>query len=305
MPQSWRRSIAVAATVIFAAIAAHAQPPSREQCETAYPAALGRPGKDAPWVPTSKAVALAMLSMAQVTPQDHLLDLGAGDGRIAITAADAPFGARSVGIEYDPELAKLASCLVQAAGVADRVRIVEGDIFKEDLGDPSVVTMFLLPQLNLCVRHRLLSMKPGTRLVSHQYGMADWQPERSVEIQGRNVYLWTVSARVDGVWDFRDSEDNTFTVDLHQTFSALSGQIVRDGVRGALSSATLKGAELRFAFGAAGSAARFSGTVRGNEITGIVSAGAAARTAVGRLRGGLREMPWAAMAPGCSRYYGK
>jgi SAM-dependent methyltransferase len=303
MPYCLRRSITAAAVLLLAATAAHAQPRSREQCEAAYPAALGRAGKDVPWVPTYNAVTLAMLSMADVTPQDRLLDLGAGDGRIAITAAKAPFGARAVGIEYDPELVRLASCLAQAEGVADKVRITEGDIFKEDFGDASVVTMFLLPQVNICIRHRLLAMKPGTRLVSHQYGMADWEPERSVKIQGRDVYLWTVPARVDGVWGFRDSEGGTFTVDLRQAFSALSGEIVRNGVRGALASATVKGRELRFAFGSAGSAFRFSGTVRGEEITGVLLAGAVARTAVGRLEGGRRGMPWAEMPSGCAPYY--
>jgi SAM-dependent methyltransferase len=305
MPQSLRRSIAAVAVLLLATTAAHAQARSREECEANYPAALGRAGKDVPWVQSSNAVTLAMLSIAQVTPEDRVLDLGAGDGRIAITAAKAPFGARAVGIEYDPEMVKLASCLVRAEGVADRVRITEGDIFKEDFGDASVVTMFLLPQVNLCIRHRLLAMKPGTRVVSHQYGMADWEPERSVKIQGRDVYLWTVPARVDGVWDFRDSEGETFTVDLRQTVSALSGEIVRDGVRGALASAVVKGSELRFAFDAAGSAFRFSGTVHGQEITGVVSAGTAARTAVGRLRGGLRKVPWAEMPAWCSRYYGR
>ena len=192
-------------------------------------------------MPTFDAVVLAMLSMAEVTPEDRVLDLGAGDGRIAITAAKPPFGARAVGIEYDPELAKLAACLVQVEGLADRVRIVQGDIFKEDFGDASVVTMYLLPHINLCVRHRLLAMKPGTRVVSHQYSMADWKPDQSVQIQGRDVHLWVVPARVDGVWDFQDSEGTTFTIDLRQTFEdALrrdhprrrpAGPRLRDGAR--------------------------------------------------------------------------
>jgi SAM-dependent methyltransferase len=256
-------------------------------------------------VPTFDAVVLAMLSMAQVTPEDRLLDLGAGDGRIAITAAKSPFGARAVGVEYDSDLAKLAACLVQAEGLADRVRIVEGDIFKEDFGDATVVTLYLLPHINLCVRHRLLALKPGTRVVSHQYAMADWKPDQLVQIQGRDVRLWVVPARVDGVWDFHDSQETPFKIDLRQEFGTLSGEITRGGVREALRSGTVHGLELRFTFDAGGKAAEFSGTVRGGEITGVLRTGTAARTAVGRLQGALRGAAWAEMPPGCSRYYNR
>jgi SAM-dependent methyltransferase len=298
-----RRSAAAVSLLILASAAGQAPPRSREDCEAAHPAAWGRAGKDVVWVPTFDAVVQAMLTVARVTPQDLVLDLGAGDGRIAIAAAKPPFGARAMGIEYDPDLAKRAACLVEAEGLADRVRIVEGDIFKEDFGDASVVTLYLLPQLNLCVRHRLLAMAPGTRVVSHQYAMADWEPDRSLQIQGREVHLWVVPARVDGVWDFQDSQGLEFTIELRQGFAALSGEITRGGVRETLRSATLRGLELRFTFETNSGAARFSGTVRGGEITGVLITGTAARTAKGRLRGALRGAPWAEMPPDCSRYY--
>lgn len=298
-----RRSAAAASLLLLAAAAGQAQPRSRADCEAAHSAVWGRGGKDVPWVPTFDAVVLAMLTMAQVAPEDRVLDLGAGDGRIAIAAAKPPFGAKATGIEYDPDLAKLAACLVRVEGLADKVRIVEGDIFKEDFGDASVVTMYLLPHVNLCVRHRLLALKPGTRVVSHQYAMADWQPDQSVQILGRDVRLWVVPARVDGVWDFQDSEGTAFTVDLRQTFGALSGEITRGGVPQAIHSATVHGLELRFTSYATGVATAFSGTVRGAEITGVLRSGTAARTAVGRLRGALRATPWAEMPPDCSRYY--
>src|SRR5687767_5540541 len=209
MPRLWRPSAAAATLLLLAATTGDAQPAkphTREDCEAAHPASLGRAGKDVPWVVTFDAVARAMLSIARVTPSDRVLDLGAGDGRIAIAAAKPPFGARAVGIEYDGELAKRAACLVQVESLSDKVRIVEGDIFKEDFGDATVVTMYLLPHLNLCVRHRILALEAGTRVVSHQYTMADWKPEKSVEVQGRGVHLWTVPARVGGAWDFRDTE---------------------------------------------------------------------------------------------------
>jgi SAM-dependent methyltransferase len=298
-----RRSAAAASILLLAAAVGLAQPHSRAECEATYAATWGRAGKDVPWVPTFDAVVLAMLSMAQVTAQDRVLDLGAGDGRIAITAAKPPFNARAVGVEYDPELAKLAACLVRVEGLADKVRIVQGDLFKEDFGDASVVTLYLLPQINLCVRHRLLAMKPGTRVASHQYGMADWKADQLVQIQGRDVHLWVVPERVDGVWDFQDSEGTTFTIDLRQTFQTLSGEIARGGVQQPLLSATLTGVELRFTSDAAGIAATFWGTVRGGEISGVLRAGAVARTAVGRLRGALRGAPWAEIPAGCSSYY--
>jgi SAM-dependent methyltransferase len=299
------RTIVAASLLLLAATDGPAQPRSRQDCEAAHPASWGRAGKDVVWVPTYDAVVRAMLSMAQVTPQDLVLDLGAGDGRIAIAAAKAPFGARAVGIEYDPDMAKRAGCLVEVEGLADRVRIVEGDIFKEDFGAASVVSLYLLPHLNLCLRHRLLAMEPGTRIVSHQYAMAEWRPDQSVQIQGRDVHLWIVPARVDGVWDFQDSQGTTFTIDVRQAFQTLSGEIIRGGVREALLSATQRGRELRFTFDGAGVAVQFSGTVRGGEITGAQLAGTAARTAVGRLRGALRDGPWTAMPPGCSGYYGR
>ncbi len=304
MLRPWQRSAAAASLFLLAAIPAHAQPRTREDCETAYPASLGRAGKDVPWVVTADTVTKAMLSMAQVMPGDRVLDLGAGDGRIAIAAAKAPYGASAVGIEYDAELAKRAACLVQVEGLADKVRIVEGDIFKEDFGDASVVAMYLLPHLNLCVRHRILALEPGTRVVSHKYAMADWEPEKSVEVQGRDIHLWTVPARVDGVWDFKESDATPFTVELRQTFGKVVGEITRGGVREGLSG-TVRGRQLRFTYDAAGVKVQASGTVRGSEISLAMLAGSAATTAVGRPHGALVAGPWTKMPQECSRYYGR
>jgi hypothetical protein len=296
---------AAAAMLLPAAAVAQAPPDSRAACEAAYPASWGRIGKDVPWVPTSVAVMHAMLTMAQVSPQDLVVDLGAGDGRIAIAAAKPPFGARSVGIEYDPQLAKLADCLVRAEGVADRARIVQGDIFVEDFGGASVVTMYLLPQVTLCVRHRILALEPGTRVVSHQYPIAGWEPDQSVQIQGRNVFLWVVPARVDGVWDFHGGQGKPFAIDLRQTFGKIGGEIIRGHVREPLLSAALRGRDIRFTFDADGATAAFTGTVDGSGISGTLSTGGETVKATGRLRDALRPAPWAAMAEGCSRYYGR
>jgi len=301
------RSLAAAASMLLLAVGVgQAQPSSRAECETAYPVSRGRAGKDVVWVPTPDAVVHAMLAMAKVTPKDLVIDLGAGDGRIAIAAAKA-FGATSVGIEYDPDMARLAGCLVQAEGVADKARIVEGDIFAEDFGRASVITTYLLPDLNLCVRHRILAMEPGTRVASHQFTMGDWPPDESAEVERRDVYLWVVPARVDGVWDFRDRHGKLFTVDLSQTFAKVTGEIARGDARLPLLSATLRGRDLRFTFDdTTGATVGFAGTVGGSEISGVLSSGTAggAVEAVGTLRGTLRDAPWAEMPAGCSRYYG-
>jgi hypothetical protein len=184
-------------------------------------------------------------------------------------------------------------------------RIVQGDIFKEDFSRATVVTMYLLPDLNLCVRHRILAMPPGTRVASHQFSMAEWEADQSAEVQYRNVYLWVVPARVDGEWGFRAGPAETFTVDLTQSFGKIGGEIVEGATRRPLLSATLRGTDIRFSFAEAKGATRsFAGTVSGNEIAGVLRSDAGGEVeARGALRGSLRPAPWAEMPALCSRYY--
>jgi ribosomal protein L11 methylase PrmA len=138
-----------------------------------------------------------MLDLAKVGPGDVVYDLGCGDGRIVVAAAQR--GARrAVGVDIDPERVAEASANVQAAGVQDRARIVEGDLFAMDLHDATVVTLFLLAELNLRLRPKLLDLKPGTRVVSHMFDMGDWKPDREEEVEGRTVYLWTVPEKRPG-----------------------------------------------------------------------------------------------------------
>jgi SAM-dependent methyltransferase len=146
---------------------------------------------DVPYVPTPPAVVFAMLRLARVGAGDTLYDLGSGDGRIPITAAKR-FGARAIG--FDIDRARIAEARRNAVreGVADKVRFVEGDLFEQDLSPASVITLYLLPRLNLRLRPRLLALKPGTRIVSHGFDMGDWAPERTVDVQDRPIYLWTV-----------------------------------------------------------------------------------------------------------------
>ena len=302
--RAFRTLAGVASVLLGAAVTVPAPPRSRADCEAAHPASSGRPGKDVVWVPTPGEVVHAMLTMAKVTPGDLVVDLGAGDGRIAIAAA-VEFGARSVGIEYDPEMATLAGCLVEAEGLGAKARIIQGDIFKEDFSQANVVSMYLLSELNLCVRHRILALAPGTRVVSHGFGMGEWEADETADVQYRNVYLWLVPARVDGVWDLRAGPGETFTVDLTQTFGKLGGEILQGASRQPLLAATLRGTELRISFEDASGATRtFAGTVRGHEMVGVLRGDAGGEVqARGALRGALRPAPWAAVPALCSRYY--
>ncbi len=157
---------------------------------------LGAPPRtpDVIYVPTPEAVVDAMIRLARVGRGDVVYDLGCGDGRLVVAAAKA--GAhKAVGVDIDPERVAAAKANVAAAGVQDAARIVEGDLFELDLGDADVVTLYLLPELNLRLRPRLLRLKPGTRIVSHAFDMGDWKPDRMEYVEGRTIYLWTVPAQ--------------------------------------------------------------------------------------------------------------
>jgi precorrin-6B methylase 2 len=147
---------------------------------------------DVIYVPTPQEVVEVMLKAAKVTKDDLVYDLGCGDGRIVVTAAKE-FGARGIGIDIDPQRIVEARANVQKEGVGDRVKILEQDLFETDFHDATVVTLYLLPSLNLKLRPKLLAeLKPGTRIVSHAFDMGDWQPEQTLDVNGRTVYLWTV-----------------------------------------------------------------------------------------------------------------
>ena len=148
--------------------------------------------KDVPYVPTPQAVVDKMLEMAAVTKDDVVYDLGSGDGRIVITAAKK-YGVRGVGVDIDPERIKEANANAVQAGVVDRVKFIEQDLFKTDLKEASVVTLYLLPEVNLRLRPKLLSeLKPGTRIVSHAFDMGDWKPDQTVQVDGKTIYFWVV-----------------------------------------------------------------------------------------------------------------
>ncbi len=150
---------------------------------------------DVIYVPTPEEVVDAMLQVAKVTKNDVVYDLGTGDGRIPVTAAKK-YGARGVGIDIDPQRVKEATDNVQKSGVADRVRIIQGDLFETDISEATVVTLYLLPSLNQKLMPKLMKeLKPGTRIVSHAFDMGDWKPEQELDVNGRRVYFWTIPKR--------------------------------------------------------------------------------------------------------------
>jgi hypothetical protein len=300
------RATTVATVGLLLAGAALAQPKNRADCERIFKPTVGQSGKDVVWVPTPDELIARMLQMARVTPQDLVIDLGAGDGKIAIAAAK--LGATSLGIEYNPDMVKLAQCMVQVDGVANKTRIIQGDIFKEDFSKAQVITMYLLPELNLCVRHRILAMRPGTRVTSHQFTMADWEADQTAEIEYRTAYFWVVPARVGGSWSFREQGGPlAFNVSLNQTFQKIGGEATVGASKTPLIGATLRGDDIRFAFNDDKGVTRsFSGNIKGNEITGVIrTTGQPELRVGGTLQGALRPAPWADMLPNCARFYGK
>ncbi|MDB5838394.1 MAG: hypothetical protein JWQ23_346 [Herminiimonas sp.] len=193
--------------------------------------------EEVPFVTTPDNVTLEMLRIADVGPGDHVIDLGSGDGRIVILAAKR-FGARGLGVEIVPELVRQSIDNAKRAGVEARAEFREQDIFKTDLAPATVVTLYLLPDVNLALRPTILSLRPGTRIVSHDWDMGDWKPERTVVVPvpekkiGREkisrVHLWTVPANVDGLWCGLDQMRGT-TLQFNQTFQQFAGVLARDG----------------------------------------------------------------------------
>ena len=247
-----------------------------------YQPARGQSGKDVIWIPTPPELVEKMLTMAKVTPQDRVFDLGAGDGIIAIAAAQK-FKANAVGIEYNPDMAEFARRKVAEAGVQDKVRIITGDIFKEDFSSANVITMYLLPELNLRLRPTILQMKPGTRVVAHAFTMGEWQPDETATAAGATAYLWIVPAPVQGGWSVTFDAGKTARLDLDQTFQNVGGTITLDGRTLPLLGARLRGEDLSFQFRGEGqSVTSFSGKVNGNRLSGTISTDRSAQSLDGR-----------------------
>ena len=248
---------------------AQAQP---EYGDDVYKPSMGQAGKDVIWIPTPEALITALLSAAGVTDKDIVYDLGAGDGRIPIAAAKQ-FGARAVGIEYDADMAELARRNVRRAGVEPKVRIITGDIFKESFADATVVTMYLLPDLNLKLRPLLLKMPPGTRVASHAFNMGDWEPDQLLSVDARDGYLWYVPADVEGTWAFKEDGWNTEgTLTIVQRYQRIGGTVTIGGKTQPVLGPALRGDKLTFAFNDADGLLRAAHVVvNGRQFKGTLS----------------------------------
>ena len=232
---------------------------------------VGQAGKDVIWVPTPDDVVERMLTMAQVTPNDYVWDLGAGDGKIAIMAAKK-FGARATGIEYNPDMVKHANANAQAAGVAGtgqgKATIRHGDIFATDFSQATVITLYLLPALNMKLRPTILSMRPGTRVVSHSFSMEDWEADEISTLDGRRAYFWLVPANVMGTWTLELGSQKT-EMALEQRFQHVTGSLSLGPIHAGLRDARLRGTAIYFSYvDPQGLRRDFAGRVNGNRMEG-------------------------------------
>jgi len=234
---------------------------------------MGQAGKDVIWIPTPDTLVTAMLAAAKVTRDDIVFDLGAGDGKIPIAAA-REHGARATGIEFNPDMAELARRNARRANVESLVTIVTGDIFKEDFSHATVVTMYLLPDLNMRLRPLILKMKPGTRVVSHAFHMGDWDPDERLMAEAREAFLWIVPASVEGTWTFEEENgaQSKGSVTLTQRYQRIGGTVTAGGRTQPLLSPTLRGDQLAFSYVDADNTLRsVRATVTDREFKGEVS----------------------------------
>lgn len=264
-----RFGLQIGALAALCALWVGASADNRDACLKDFQPSTGQSGKDVVWVPTNDALVKRMLTMADVKPTDLVYDLGAGDGKIAIAAA-RDFGARAVGVEYNPDMVKLAQCYTKAEGVSDRVRIIQGDIFETDFSSATVVTLYLLPELNLRLRPTILKMKPGTRVVSHSFLMDDWEPDESSSTSDGQAYFWVVPAEVAGAWTFQAANaKERFDARIAQTFQQITGTA---GIRKrALREAKLRGDHIQFTFDDDQGPVKVEGRVNGNRIDAQVT----------------------------------
>ena len=264
---------AALATALWTAAPAWAQ---KENPETYQPQS-GQAGKDVIWVPTPDELVTRMLQLGGVTKNDYVIDLGAGDGKIVIAAAKE-FGARGHGIEYNPDMVAHATRRAQAAGVADRARFEKADIFESDFSKADVITMYLLPTLNLKLRPTLMKLKPGTRLVTHAFTMGGWQPDETSRAGGANAYLWLVPANVSGQWQLSypqgGRQQNLALSVERQRYQFPEDTVQLGAADTSLRDARVMGERVRFAFtGTDGVLRTFEGKVNGGKIEGQVHDG--------------------------------
>lgn len=280
--------VALMLSLIAVSLCAYSQDAQKE-----FTPKLGQEGKDVDWVPTPQALVEKMLDMAKVGPNDYVIDLGSGDGRIVIAAAKR--GARAHGIELNPDLVELSRRIAEKEGVSSNATFVKADIFESDFSQATVITIYLLPQLNYQLRPKMLALNPGTRIVSNSFYMAEWKADDTGKVVSIRsffkpalkrikdfvpasvleyftdyctffctAYLWIVPAKVAGVWQSAQGE-----LSLKQKFQVVEGTL-KSGERGIpIASGRLNGEQISFSAGGA----EYEGRVRGGNIEGKVNAG--------------------------------
>lgn len=233
-----------------------------------------RPPLDVPYIKTPDAVVERMLEMGRVGPDDFLIDLGSGDGRIPIAAA-IEHGTRGLGVDLDPARTEEATAAAQEAGVAEHVKFRTENLFDTDLSQATVVSMYLFPEINLRLRPELLSLQPGTRIVAHAFHMDEWTPERHDVVEGRDIFLWTVPARVEGLWRVKAPDHRDFVLRVWQQFDRVQGTAITiDEHSIPVIDMTVSGPEIRYTLNTADGRHTFAGTVDGKRMSGEGSAGA-------------------------------
>jgi precorrin-6B methylase 2 len=245
-------SFLVASAFALVSVTAYAQTTGQKP----YEPQVGQAGKDVVWVPTPQAVVDKMLDMAKVTKNDVVMDLGSGDGRTVITAAKR--GARAFGIEYNPDMVGLSQRNAKEAGVSDRATFIKADLFETDLSKAQVITMFLLPSINMKLRPKILDLEPGTRIVSNTFTMEDWQADQTETVTDGcssswcTALLWIVPAKVAGTWNTPNG-----ALTITQNFQMITGTLGNQAIQG-----RLRGNEITFTAGNT----KYTGTVDGNTM---------------------------------------
>jgi hypothetical protein len=261
-------SIAVATSLVSAGALGQAQTPG---AKAGFEPFVGQPGKDVVWVPTPDAVVARMLDMAKATPKDFLVDLGSGDGRTVIAAAKR--GLRAMGVEFNPDMVAISNKEAARQGVTDKVKFVNGDIFATDFSQANILTLYLLPSLNVKLRPTILDMRPGTRVASHAFNMGDWEADESATPDGRQVFLWIVPAKVGGNWSVQ-AGGQARELALQQTYQKLQGTLKSGAESLSLVDPKLNGEEIRFTVLEKGGQRReYTGRVQGNSMSGTMRAG--------------------------------
>jgi len=247
-----------AVTLLFAMLASPAF--AQAQQGAAYEPQQFQKGKDVVWVPTPQVVVDKMLDLAGVTAADYVMDLGSGDGRTVISAAKR--GARALGVEYNPDMVELSIRNASKEGVIDRASFVKADLFETDFSQATVITMFLLPSINLKLRPKILALKPGTRIVSNTFDMGDWKPDATADLNSDagcavswcSALFWIVPAQVAGSYETPQG-----FVEIHQHFQVLSGVLTTGGKNYVIEGGRVRGEDISFAAGGREYSGRLNG----------------------------------------------